>query len=686
MLDEPDDQLRGARITVVIQQLSLREYRRRRDAARSGKEVADYEASVKAVIHALQMAESSPVNEKSVWTDAAVRLAKRRGKSLGDVKEGAIRNAVECRVFLQYDVHECLVETLQAEIDTAFARAGDHAAALATRLSTASCSNVVKVGADDHSARLNSHELYLMAVDDMFLATHHATGVRLKLKLDSRLPETNLQQLLLVTQDVKTFALTLIKYISMKSGSTNLIIELTPNDAETMTRLFKEGSLTTLGGIRILAVDEGGESNAGEEFADEWFPIMLDLKEPITDADQRALAKFISEERKRAEQVESRVDLALFSILTWLRKLRWRSRISIWARIGLIVIFFAASIVRAGLDLLSVISPRRLGTDESAAQLIWSASRWFAASWKQINRVRLIKETANAFMIWPLVTGIFITTVLAAFTQAGIPVLLWSSASGAALSIAGGLVCSSVLSIRACGAAGVPLGTAFGVVHGLIILGNGGILKVAEIAAGNNAFTRVVGGLVAVDAPRSLGSSFLWATVALGLPAIGIASAAKLMATPNQVAKEPHPRFWKEVLGAILGCSVGVSIFLLMKLTEFLTRFVPGRTAFLIAYSVISLVALFSLFRLRRCSMGRSAAFTMLFLVAGALLVIAALWLPVGWSSLLANSAATGMFHAVFFTLAWLIGYRFWGWRAGVAAAILEGVGGYVGFALSRAF
>jgi hypothetical protein len=44
------------------------------------------------------------------------------------------------------------------------------------------------------------------------------------------------------------------------------------------------------------------------------------------------------------------------------------------------------------------------------------------------------------------------------------------------------------------------------------------------------------------------------------------------------------------------------------------------------------------------------------------------------------------MFHAVFFTLAWLIGYRIAGWRAGVAAAILEGVGGYVGFALSRAF
>jgi len=44
------------------------------------------------------------------------------------------------------------------------------------------------------------------------------------------------------------------------------------------------------------------------------------------------------------------------------------------------------------------------------------------------------------------------------------------------------------------------------------------------------------------------------------------------------------------------------------------------------------------------------------------------------------------MFQTQFFTLAWLVGYRIGGWRAGVTAATLEGVGGCVGFALIRAF
>ena len=158
------------------------------------------------------------------------------------------------------------------------------------------------------------------------------------------------------------------------------------------------------------------------------------------------------------------------------------------------------------------------------------------------------------------------------------------------------------------------------------------------------------------------------------------------MARPLEVADEAHPGIWKETMGALLGSSAGVGIFILMKSTELLSRLVAGRSAFLIAYAFVNLLALVCLFRLRVVSATRVGLFALVFLVAGSSLVIGALWSPVGWLSLLANSGATGMFHAVFFTLAWLIGYRIAGWRAGVAAAILEGVGGYVGFALSRAF
>ena len=416
---------------------------------------------------------------------------------------------------------------------------------------------------------------------------------------------------------------------------------------------------------------------------------MLDLEHPLTDTDRQSLAEFFDHEKARARPAGSWLSLALSSMLNWLRTYRRHQHPSVWARMTLAVVFIGASVCSSFLDFLLVLFPLRLGTPESLEHLRWSASRWLAASWSEVNRVTLRKEGVNAFVIWPLMTALSIVAILLACSKPGLPVLLWSSASGALLSVAGGLVCAAVLSIRACGAAGVVLGTAFGVVHGLIVLGNGGIGGIAKVVARSDAFTRIVGGLVAVDAPRSLGSSLAWALVALGIPAIGIAYAAKLMARPLEVAeatKEVHPGIWRETMGALLGSSAGAGIFVLMKSTELLSRIVAGRSAFLIAYAFVNVLALACLFRLRVASALRVAMFTLVFWVSGSSLVVAALWSPVGWPSLLANSGATGMFHAVFFTLAWLIGYRIAGWRAGVAAAILEGVGGYVGFALSRAF
>jgi hypothetical protein len=63
---------------------------------------------------------------------------------------------------LQNEVHDCLVQALQGEIDAAFkdATVSNHHAALATRLSRWPCSRVVEVAEDGRSAALNSRELY----------------------------------------------------------------------------------------------------------------------------------------------------------------------------------------------------------------------------------------------------------------------------------------------------------------------------------------------------------------------------------------------------------------------------------------------------------------------------------------------------------------------------------------------
>ena len=210
------------------------------------------------------------------------------------------------------------------------------------------------------------------------------------------------------------------------------------------------------------------------------------------------------------------MNLALSSILDWLGHYRRHHRLSVWATDNLGRGLHWCECLSQLFGLFAGVFPHRLGTPESLERLRWSASRWFAASWREVNRIKLREESVNAFVIWPLMTGLSIAAILLAFAKPGLPVLLWSSASGAVLSVAGGLVCAAVLSIRACGAAGVVLGTAFGVVQGLIAISNGGIGGIANVVARSDAFTRVVGGLVAVDAPRLLGSNLSWALVALG--------------------------------------------------------------------------------------------------------------------------------------------------------------------------
>ena len=417
---------------------------------------------------------------------------------------------------------------------------------------------------------------------------------------------------------------------------------------------------------------------------------MLDLESPLTKhLDRQRLSEFMEHEKEQAHLTGSRLNLALSSILNWLvHKQAATSFLGLGTtdfgrglyrckRLLRLSGFVAGGFPRPAWDFLII------GT-----YLRWSASRWLAASGREVNCVTLREESVNAFVSWPLITSLAIAAILLVFTKSGLPVLLWSSASGAVLSVAGGLVCAAVLSIRACGAAGVVLGTAFGVVHGLIVVSNGGIGGIAKVVARNDSFTRVVGGLVAVDAPRYLGSSLSWTLVALGLPAIGIACAAKLMARPLEAANEKPAGIWRETMGALLGSSVGAGIFILMKSTELLSRLVAGRSAFLIGYaSAQVLVALACLFRLRVASTMRVTAFALVFLVfrefigdchvvvAGRLAVVAG------------KFGRHGMFHAVFFTCRrGQSDTGLPGWRAGAAAAILEGVGGYVGFALSRAF
>jgi hypothetical protein len=150
--------------------------------------------------------------------------------------------------------------------------------------------------------------------------------------------------------------------------------------------------------------------------------------------------------------------------------------------------------------------------------------------------------------------------------------------------------------------------------------------------------------------------------------------------------EQNRPTIWREATGSFLGSLVGFGAFILVEAAQLLGRVTDARTAFLIADGAVSLAALSCLFHFRAVSATRAAIFVLVYSVSGMALTIFAIRTPLCWLSLLASAGATALFHAQLFTLAWLIAYRIGGWRAAVIAATIEGAGGYVGYALSRAF
>jgi len=188
----------------AIQDLSLSRLGNRR---REG--LADYEVAVTAIIAAIKR-----INEDEIWRDAAIRLTGLRKARHEDNPGGGclIRNAVQCRTILQNEVHDCLAQSLQGEMDAAFkdATLSNRHAALATRLSHWPCSRVVEVAEDGRSATLNSRELYLLAVADIFAVA----GVTIEVKLERGIDKITFENLLRITGDVRNFALT-IAYIAI---------------------------------------------------------------------------------------------------------------------------------------------------------------------------------------------------------------------------------------------------------------------------------------------------------------------------------------------------------------------------------------------------------------------------------------------------------------------------------------
>ncbi len=178
--------------------------------SRHHERLAEYEEAVTGVINAL-----TRINQDTIWSETAAALAKIRSAQglTAPLTPSAIRNAIQCRTVLQNDLHDCLVNTLQAEIDATFKNeiVRDRHALLATRLGRWPCSKVVKVSEDGRSAALDSRKLYLLAVND-FIA---AAGITLEIGLERGIDQITFDDWLQTTTDLRTFALTLQRQLAL---------------------------------------------------------------------------------------------------------------------------------------------------------------------------------------------------------------------------------------------------------------------------------------------------------------------------------------------------------------------------------------------------------------------------------------------------------------------------------------
>ena len=232
--------------------------------------------------------------------------------------------------------------------------------------------------------------------------------------------------------------------------------------------------------------------------------------------------------------------------------------------------------------------------------------------------------------------------------------------------------------------ASIVLGWAFGVVNGVVIGRFDAMLSVESMRA--DPFTTVTGGIVGLSAPRWPGSTLGWAATAVLLTtiAVGLSSTGWLMAQPHNVRAVRKGTMGRNVIAVASGVLMGGGIGLVLGLSRWLASLSMDRTtAFVAAFSVIGV----SVFGMLVWVRSKSAKRTVTLALGHAVIWIALCWTVFHTSGLVAVvalTAANAWYHATWFTAAFVVARTIGSRRAAVAAAAIEGAGGFVGFVTWR--
>ncbi len=323
----------------------------------------------------------------------------------------------------------------------------------------------------------------------------------------------------------------------------------------------------------------------------------------------------------------------------------------------------------------------------SLREVIANTNDRFLAADKGPDQIRCLREDLRgAFLFWPVLTSILVVILSLFLSVFGVPVNIpFGVLSGLALALVGSLPCSYVISPLACGAGAVFIGTAFGVANALACGAAGGLSALPQVMESAPRFNLIVGGIfgATVKIWKPLTPAVVFAVVTL--TAGGIALAAWLMGQPYVAAGEKRRSVSRRILGVLEGAFLGgIGIGIIFGLTALLSAVLPMHWSVSIPTAVIGSAAMAASVWLRTGNPKKSIAYAGLqCVIIGSLLAIM-FGASNGSFRVLSNAMLTGYFHATFFTLAFIIGARRGGAQAGVWAAIVEGVGGYIGFIISQ--
>jgi hypothetical protein len=347
-----------------------------------------------------------------------------------------------------------------------------------------------------------------------------------------------------------------------------------------------------------------------------------------------------------------------------------------------------------------------VGTSPLSRTIAESAKIAYATRGLLADNGRALKrEITMAWLIWPILTATLLLATLWPLSWF-IPTIALGTglASGVLLCIAGGQVCGFVVAPTAAGAGGIFIGWAFGLAQALTINRINVSGGVGTELIMRNFFTAVTGGPVGLSASGWLSQlPIIEIIVMIAATGCSIALSGWFMAQPMNAAVHESSD-WPDIVKSVLN-----SHRLLRRGLSWGTRAVDIVGGLVGSLAGVSIGAIFGFYSLTTHSgLSPVAAFSLAFGAVGGVVFCLTIWLakkrnlreaayfglahsavvvPLclavayyhGSFQLILLSVLTALYHATWFTAAFIVGARF-SRRAAVIATTLEGAGGFMGF------